>query len=128
MLRRLGVPLFDADLTVHRLLAPGGAAVAAVSAAFPGVETEAHGIDRARLGQPVFGDPVALCRLEEILHPMVATEEKRFLARLRGRRERLVVLDIPLLFETGASADVIMCSSFRRRPWCSGNGFCAARG
>ena len=102
MLRRLGVPLFDADLVVHGLLAPSGAAVSAVSAAFPGVETEAGGIDRALLGQRVFTNPAALRRLEEILHPMVAAEEKRFLARSRARRVALVVLDIPLLFETGA--------------------------
>jgi dephospho-CoA kinase len=102
MLRRLGVPLFDADLAVHRLLAPSGAAVSAVSAAFPGVETDAGGIDRALLGQRVFTDRAALRRLEAILHPMVAAEEKRFLARSRARRVPLVVLDIPLLFETGA--------------------------
>jgi dephospho-CoA kinase len=102
MLRRLGVPLFDADLVVHRLLAPSGAAVSAVLAAFPGVETEAGGIDRVLLGQRVFADPAALRRLEAILHPMVAAEEIRFLARSRARRVRLVVLDIPLLFETGA--------------------------
>jgi dephospho-CoA kinase len=102
MLRRLGVPLFDADLAVHRLLAPSGGAVAAVSAAFPGVETPEGGIDRARLGQRVFTDPAALRRLEAILHPMVVAEEKRFLARSLARREPLVVLDIPLLFETGA--------------------------
>jgi dephospho-CoA kinase len=102
MLRRLGVPLFDADLVVHCLLAPAGAAVPAVSAAFPGFETEAGGIDRVLLGQRVFTNPAALRRLEEILHPMVAAEEKRFLARSRARRVALVVLDIPLLFETGA--------------------------
>jgi dephospho-CoA kinase len=102
MLRRLGVPLFDADLSVHRFLAPSGAAVPAVSAAFPGVETEAGGIDRGLLGQRVFTNPAALKGLEEILHPMVAAEERRFLARLRARRVPLAVLDIPLLFETGA--------------------------
>jgi dephospho-CoA kinase len=102
MVRRLGVPLFDADLVVHRLLAPSGAAVPAVSAVFPGVATEDGGIDRALLGQRVFTNPAALRRLEEILHPMVAAAEKRFLARLRARREPLAVLDIPLLFETGA--------------------------
>jgi dephospho-CoA kinase len=101
-LRRLGVPLFDADLAVHRLLAPSGAAVQAVSAAFPGVETEVGGIDRVLLGQRVFTHPAALRQLEAILHPMVAAEEKRFLARSRARRVPLVVLDIPLLFETGA--------------------------
>ena len=102
MLRRLGVPVFDADLAVHRLLAPSGAAVPAVSTAFPDVDTEVGGIDRVLLGQRVFTDPMALRRLEKILHPMVAAEEKRFLARLRARREPLAVLDIPLLFETGA--------------------------
>ena len=101
-LRRLGVPLFDADLAVHRLLAPSGAAVPVVSAAFPGVATEDGGIDRALLGQRVFTDPAALKRLEAILHPMVAAEERRFLARSKARRVPLVVLDIPLLFETGA--------------------------
>ena len=102
MLRGLGAPLFDADLAVHRLLAPSGAAVSAVSAAFPGVAAEDGGIDRALLGHRVFTDPAALKRLEAILHPMVAAEERRFLARLRARREPLAVLDIPLLFETGA--------------------------
>jgi dephospho-CoA kinase len=102
MLRSLGVPLFDADLVVHRLLARSGAAVRPVSGAFRGVEAEPGEIDRVLLGQRVFTNPAALRRLEEILHPMVAAEEKRFLARSRARRVALVVLDIPLLFETGA--------------------------
>lgn len=101
MLHRLRVPLFDADQVVHRLLAPSGRGVRPVSEASPGVETEAGGIDRALLGQQVFADAAALARLEAILHPMVAAEERRFIARARGRRERLAVLDIPLLFETG---------------------------
>ncbi len=100
MLRRMRVPLFDADQVVHRLLAPGGAAVAAVEAVFPGVRTEGGGIDRRILGQRVFGNPQALSRLERILHPMVADCEKRFLARARARREKLAVLDVPLLFES----------------------------
>ena len=103
MLRRLGVPLFDADAVVHRLLAPGGAAVRQVEAAFPGVRNDLGGIDRQRLGQRVFGQPEALRRLEAILHPMVRIAEKGFVARARGRREPLVVLDIPLLFETGGT-------------------------
>lgn len=101
MLKRLRVPLFDADQVVHRLLAPGGAAVRAVADAFPGVAAEAGGTDRLLLGRRVFADAAALSRLEAILHPMVAAEEKRFLALARARREPLVVLDIPLLFETG---------------------------
>lgn len=101
MLRRLRVPLFDADQVVHRLLAPHGTAVPHVLSGFPGVQAEKGGIDRALLGQRVLGDAAALQRLERILHPMVAAEEKRFLDRARARHEPLVVLDIPLLFETG---------------------------
>jgi dephospho-CoA kinase len=101
MLRRLGIPVFDADRVVHRLLAPLGAAVPAVIAEFPGVRNGTGGVDRALLGRRVFDDHAALRRLEAVLHPMVALEEKRFLDRMRARREPLVVLDIPLLFETG---------------------------
>lgn len=100
-LRRLGVPVFDADAEVHRLLAAGGAAVPRVAAAFPGVRDAAGGIDRRRLGQHVFEDPPALRRLEAILHPMVRAAEKRSVLQARSRRERVAVLDIPLLFESG---------------------------
>jgi dephospho-CoA kinase len=99
MLRRMRVPVYDADRAVHRFLAPGGAAVSAVAAGFPGV-TAGGGIDRAALGARVFGDRVALRRLEAILHPLVGLDERRFVARARARRRRLVVLDVPLLFET----------------------------
>jgi dephospho-CoA kinase len=102
MLRRLGVRLFDADAVVHKLLASGGAAVAAVEVLFPGVRDETGGIDRRRVGQRVFGDPAALRRLEAILHPMVRRAEGHFVRQARARRESLVVLDIPLLYETGA--------------------------
>ena len=101
MLRGLGLPLFDADQAVHRLMAPGGAAVEEVEAAFPGVRGAAGGIDRALLGRRVFGDRDALIRLEQILHPIVRAGEYRFLARARAQRRPLAVLDIPLLFETG---------------------------
>jgi dephospho-CoA kinase len=101
-LRRLRVPLFDADAEVHRLLGPGGAAVGPVEAAFPGVRDAAGGIDRQRLGQLVFRDPPALRRLEAILHPMVRRAERRVVAQVRARRQPLVVLDIPLLFESGS--------------------------
>jgi dephospho-CoA kinase len=104
MLQRLGVPLFDADRAVHRLLAPGGAAVAEVAAAFPGVIAPSGGIDRAALGRRVFGDRKALARLERILHPKVEAEERRFVKKARARRARIVVLDIPLLFEVRGEA------------------------
>ena len=101
MFRRMRVPLFDADAEVHRLLAPGGAAVARVETAFPGVRDAAGRVDRRRLGQRVFGNPSDLRMLEGILHPLVRAAERRFVWRGRARGERLVVLDIPLLFETG---------------------------
>ena len=101
-LQRLRVPLFDADRAVHRLLAPGGAAVELVAASFPGVRDAKGGIDRSLLGQHVFADPEALLRVERIIHPMVEALEKRFLAFARARREPIVVLDIPLLFESAS--------------------------
>ena len=100
MFRDLGVPVFDADEAVHSLLGRGGAAVAEVDAAFPGV-VDAGVVDRARLGQRVFADPETLKRLESILHPKVRAARKGFLAQARAARQPLVVLDIPLLFETG---------------------------
>src|SRR5689334_1251690 len=100
LLRRLGLPVYDADAAVHRLLGPGGAAVPQVEAAFPGTSGFA-GIDRRRLGARVFGDRAALRRLEAILHPLVRGEQRRFLKAMAARRAPLVVLDIPLLFETG---------------------------
>lgn len=100
MLRRLGVPVHDADATVHRLLAKGGAAVAPIAAAFPGVVQDGA-VDRAALGAEVFRDKAALRRLEAIVHPLVRRAEIAFLQRMRRRRMPLVVLDIPLLFETG---------------------------
>jgi dephospho-CoA kinase len=101
MLRRLGVAVHDADAAVHRLLGRNGAAVAKVAAAFPGTAGP-DGVDRAALGRRVFGDAAALRRLEGILHPMVRAETARFLRRMAARRVRLVVLDIPLLFESGS--------------------------
>jgi dephospho-CoA kinase len=101
-LQRLRVPLFDADREVHRLLAPGGAAVEQVAASFPGVRGATGGIDRSLLGQRAFADSESLARLERIIHPMVEALEKRFLAFARARREPIVVLDIPLLFESGS--------------------------
>jgi dephospho-CoA kinase len=100
MLRRLGVPVHDSDAVVHRLLGPGGRAVAPVETEFPGVVKDGA-VDRATLGKRVFGDAVALRRLERILHPMVGAEKGRFLRRWAARRVRVVALDVPLLFETG---------------------------
>ncbi len=100
MFRRLGVPVHDADATVHKLTGPDGQAVAAIEAAFPGAVKDGA-VDRQALGQAVFDKPVELRKLESILHPLVRQQQNRFLRSAANRRARLVVLDIPLLFETG---------------------------
>jgi dephospho-CoA kinase len=97
--RRARIPVFDADLAVHRMQAEGGRAVATIEAAFPGT-TRNGAVDRATLRQAVLGNPAALTRLEHILHPMVEAEERAFVGRARRNGRRAVVLDIPLLFET----------------------------
>jgi dephospho-CoA kinase len=99
-LRRLGVPVHDADAEVHRLQAPGGAALPAIAAAFPGTVTGGK-LDRARLRAMLQADPAGWPRLEAIIHPLVRQAEERFLARAAARRVKGVVLDIPLLFESG---------------------------
>ncbi|HLW27201.1 MAG TPA: dephospho-CoA kinase [Kiloniellales bacterium] len=100
MLRRLGLPLHDADATVHRLFAVGGAAVAPVAQAFPAAVSDGA-VDRRKLGALVFQDPPALRLLESIVHPLVRAEARRFLSRQRRLRREMAVLDVPLLYETG---------------------------
>jgi dephospho-CoA kinase len=100
MLRRMGLPLHDADAAVHRLLGPGGGAVEAVAAAFPAT-LAGNAIDRRRLGALVFQDRPALKKLESILHPRVRQMAEAFIRLHRRRNSRFVVLDVPLLFETG---------------------------
>ncbi len=103
--RRAGVPVFDADATVHQLQAPHGAATPALQREFPEVFS-GDGLDRARLRQLVFSDRARLKQLEAIMHPLVRSAEAAFLARCRRHGEPICVLDIPLLFETGADARV----------------------
>ncbi len=101
LFRAMGVPVCDADALVHDLLRPGGAAVGPVGAAFPEAVDPGGGIDRGALGRTVLGDRAALRRLEALVHPLVREAQRRFLeAQCRAGRP-LVVLDIPLLFETG---------------------------
>ena len=104
--RAFGVPVFDSDAHVHAVMAPGGAAVALVTAAFPGCLGTAQGIDRAALGRMVLGRPAELRRLEAILHPLVGAARERFLRRACRAGAELVVLDVPLLFETGGETRV----------------------
>jgi len=98
-----GVPVHDADAAVHRLYE--GEAAPPIEAAFPGV-TKGGKVDRAALGQRVAGDQPALRRLEQIVHPLVRATEMRFLDEAQASGVPIVVLDIPLLFETGGDQRV----------------------
>jgi len=93
-----GVPVHDSDEAVHRLYT--GKAVPLVEAAFPGT-TASGSVDRTALAERVLGDGAALKQLEAIVHPLVRAEAEAFLARHRAGGAPLIVLDIPLLFETG---------------------------
>ncbi|MGH7117926.1 MAG: dephospho-CoA kinase [Acetobacteraceae bacterium] len=97
--RRAGIPVFDADRTVHTLGAKGGLAVRPIAHAFPGVVRDGA-VDRALLRQRALAEKGGLARLEAILHPLVRAAERAFLARARRAGQRIVVLDVPLLFET----------------------------
>jgi dephospho-CoA kinase len=103
MFAKLGVPVYDADAEVHRLYQPGGAAVAEIAEAFPDCVTD-NRVDRARLGARVTGDPEAFRKLESIVHPLVGREQQEFLKQAADAGADMVVLDIPLLFETGGHA------------------------
>jgi dephospho-CoA kinase len=97
------VPVHDADAAVHRLYQDEAAAL--IEAAFPGATR--HGkVDRAALGRQVLGDAPALKRLEAIVHPMVRRAEEKFLRDAEAAGAKVVVLDIPLLFETGGDTRV----------------------
>jgi dephospho-CoA kinase len=98
---RLGIPVHGADEVVHRLYDKGGAAVDVIAREFPGTVRDGH-VDREALAAKVAGDEVAFRLLEAIVHPLVREAELEFLDDAMNRGEDLVVLDIPLLFETGA--------------------------
>jgi dephospho-CoA kinase len=98
-----GVPVHDADAVVHRLYE--GEAVDAIEAAFPGT-TAGGKVDRNKLAARVLGDAAALQRLEAIVHPLVQEAERRLLAEAAANGEKIAVLDIPLLFETGGDRRV----------------------
>lgn len=98
-----GVPVFDADAAVHRLQGPEGMLVGDIEAHFPGT-TGPGGVNRGALAERVLGEPKALRRLEALIHPAVARERETFLAEHAAAP--IVVLDIPLLFEAGGSAQV----------------------
>ena len=103
----LGCAVWDADAAVHRLYAPGGAAVAALGAAFPTAFIDG-GIDRAALRAAIQSDPSALARIEAIVHPLVRADRAAFACNATAD---ILVFDIPLLFETGAEVemDAVAC-------------------
>ncbi|MDA8637497.1 dephospho-CoA kinase [Rhodospirillales bacterium] len=116
--RRFRVPVHDSDAAVHAVMAKGGAAVAEIDQAFPGVVLNGV-IDRQKLGAKVFGDGPALKKLEAILHPLVRERERAFLAHHGRLGTRAVVLDVPLLFETNGQrrcdAVVVVSAPFREQ-------------
>jgi dephospho-CoA kinase len=105
MFREAGVPVYDADAAVHDLYDTGGAAVGPVGEAFPGAVKD-NKVDREALRQAVLGNPEALKRLNAIVHPLVGRDRVGFFAKAQAEGADLVVLDIPLLFETGGHANV----------------------
>jgi dephospho-CoA kinase len=105
MFARHGIPVCDSDATVHALYDKGGLAVGPVGAAFPGVVVDGR-VDRERLSREVVGKPEAIKKLEMIVHPLVGQAQRDFLDRAQAAGAKMVVLDIPLLFETGGEARV----------------------
>lgn len=110
MFREAGVPVLDSDRIVHDLYR--GAAVAPIEAAFPGVAADGA-VDRGKLAERVLGKPEALKKLEDIVHPLVWAARDRFLKEEEEKGARIVVYDVPLLFETGAdrTVDVVVVVS-----------------
>jgi len=98
-----GAPVYDADAEVHRLQGPGGAAVDAIGAAFPGSVKDGV-VDRQALGAKVFGHPERLQQLNGIIYPLLAEGRAKFFADAAAAGAGIVVLDIPMLFETGGEA------------------------
>ncbi len=102
MFRDEGVPVWDADAAVHRLYSPGQAAALAIAARHPAAIAPDGGVDRGRLRALIAADPSVMDWLNATVHPLVSADRTDFIARHSGAE--IVVLDIPLLFETGADA------------------------
>jgi dephospho-CoA kinase len=105
MFREAGVRVYDADAAVHSLYAKGGAAVGPVGEAFPGVAKDGA-VDREALRQRVLGEPEALKRLNALVHPLVGRDRAGFFEAAERAGADMVVVDVPLLFETGGQADM----------------------
>jgi len=105
MFAEAGAMVYDADAEVGRIYAKGGAAVAPLEAAFPGVVKEGA-VDREALRVKVLGDPEAIQRLNAVVHPLLGAGRAEFFMRAEDAHADVIVLDIPLLFETGGEARV----------------------
>lgn len=112
MFEEAGVPVYDADAEVHKLYQAGGAAVAEVEAEFPGVVKDGA-VDRHELSRRVLDNIPALLKLESIVHPKVAQSRVEFFERAKAAQAGMVLLDIPLLYETGGerNVDVVVVAS-----------------
>ena len=104
MLSHLSNPIHDADKTVHELLSVNGKAYYEIAESFPGA-IQVNGVDRKKLGEEVFGNPEKLKQLEDILHPLVREARNKFVKQQSRHKSRLVILDVPLLYETGGDKD-----------------------
>ena len=111
MFRYLRIPVHDADRSVHNFLGPHGLAVSDIIAAFGDVGNLDNGIDRQKLGDIIFSDPEAKNRLELIVHPLIWQDRQKFFKHMRLQNRKIVVVDIPLLFETGSDmvCDKLIC-------------------
>lgn len=117
MLKRMRIPVHDADQCVHDLMARNGAATPIILDIFPQSADDHGGIDRGKLRDIVFKDnPEHRAVLESILHPMVRESANRFIRNHRRNRRKICVLDIPLLFETNGQGrcDAVWCTSAPR--------------
>ena len=103
MFARLGIPVNDSDANVHAVYEPGGAAVPEIEKAFPGTVRDGR-VDRTLLSKALAADPTGFKRLEAIVHPLVGKVQQAFLAKAVADGADMVVLDVPLLFETGGHA------------------------
>lgn len=102
MFAEAGVPVWDADAAVHRLYGPDGAGTAEIAKIAPGAVTD-QGVDRTRLREAIIADPALLKKVEAVIHPLVGKDRAAFLDASRAEGARMVICDIPLLFETGGN-------------------------
>jgi dephospho-CoA kinase len=105
MFAKLGIPVYDSDAAVHQLYEKGGAAVEPIAKEFPGAVKDGR-VDRAELSKKLAADPSGFKKLEALVHPLVGAEQRKFLDKAAKDAAEMVVLDIPLLFETGGHVRV----------------------